>query len=335
MADFTDAVTNLYFVAEEGQRRQTPEAIDDARKRRAERVKRTRTTFKTYLTDGIPFDLQGLFPGDALKGQIPPAVGKGKMWEADLDRQFREASAIFGSSADELAGILGGLAWLGPLRPAPQRYYSRSAAEDGETIGTRGADVAMHLFDNESEVDVVNDWLRRLEIPYGLRMVALGAIDGTATVGDLVAMVLQDRRLKVDTSPADVGFGVSQVLPVVVHLLAAQDSIVCVEQPEIHLHPRLQAELADLLIATTSADAQGNQAIIETHSEHLLLRIQRRIREGTLDHRDVSVLYVDLQEGDEEATAVELRLDEAGYFLDEWPQGFFDERLNELFGGDE
>ena len=69
--------------------------------------------------------------------------------------------------------------------------------------------------------------------------------------------------------------------------------MICVEQPETHLHPRLQARLADLFIEATQEGGRGNQMIVETHSEHLMLRIQRRIREGSLNPSQVSVVYID------------------------------------------
>jgi predicted ATPase len=74
-----------------------------------------------------------------------------------------------------------------------------------------------------------------------------------------------------------------------------------------------------------------NQIIAETHSEYLLLRLQRRIREGLIKNTDVSVLYVDtLPDGT--STVQHLRLDEDGSLIDEWPGGFFEERYNEMFG---
>ena len=74
------------------------------------------------------------------------------------------------------------------------------------------------------------------------------------------------------------------------------------------------------------------QWILETHSETLVLRLQRRIREGVLSPKDVSILYVDPR-GDQGAVIEELRLDEEGEFIDVWPDGFFAESFNEMFGG--
>ena len=132
----------------------------------------------------------------------------------------------------------------------------------------------------------------------------------------------------------DVGVGISQVIPV---LLAANSSRVYIQQPELHLHPRLQAQLADVFVE------QVNRApifVIETHSEHFLLRLLRRIRETyrsdiphtlfSLKAEDIVVLYVDkTKEGT--SNIVQLRLSEEGEFIDRWPNGFFTERDGELF----
>lgn len=236
--------------------------------------------------------------------------------------------ALTSSVSAEFSSILEKLSYLGPLRESPSRYYARSAnsGRTGEPA------VAITLFDNVSEQKQITQWLNRLGIPYELEVIGVSAGASRELVGDLVAISLTDTRSGVRSSPADVGFGISQVLPILVELSARQQSVICIEQPEIHLHPALQAEIADVLIESTDAEGRGNQVIAETHSEHLVLRVQRRIREGSLDPSQVAVLYVDQEPGGE-ATVQRLRLDSQGDFIDEWPNGFFDDRLVEMFGG--
>lgn len=125
----------------------------------------------------------------------------------------------------------------------------------------------------------------------------------------------------------DVGFGISQMLPFIVQSLAANNQIITIEQPEIHVHPGLQADLGDLL-AEAITEPYCNQFIIETHSEHLILRLQRLVRTKKLQPSDISVVAV--RRGSEGSIAVPLRLDEEGDFMDEFPGGFFPERLREL-----
>ena len=109
--------------------------------------------------------------------------------------------------------------------------------------------------------------------------------------------------------------------------LSSQEQIISIEQPEVHIHPKLQADLGDLL-AETIRDPYSHQFLVETHSEHLILRLQRLVRQGNLTPDDVSVIYV--SRGVEGSTAKRLHLDENGRFVDDWPGGFFAERLREL-----
>lgn len=246
----------------------------------------------------------------------------------DMSYTNRTARLLAGIGA-EVRALLAGISYLGPLRSAPKRYYDRTSS--GDRPGD-GYETAMLLYNNSVVVEGVNEWLTHLEVPYELQMLPVEAQEGVASlVGDLVVMALTDTRSGVQVTPADVGYGVSQMLPIIVKLLAETDSVVCIEQPETHLHPRLQARLADLFIASSSGEGQSNQIIVETHSEHLMLRVQRRIREGALSPENVAVLYVD-QDPTGRAEVLRIRLSEEGEFLDEWPAGFFEERLDEIFG---
>lgn len=105
---------------------------------------------------------------------------------------------------------------------------------------------------------------------------------------------------------------------------APKGSIIMIEQPEAHLHPRYQADIADLLIDVVK---YGNNVIVETHSEHLLLRLQRRIAEKKIPHERVSISYFDLCE--KGTSTSKLKMDENGYFVKPIPEGFFEEGFQE------
>jgi hypothetical protein len=225
---------------------------------------------------------------------------------------------------DEIQGLLSGVAYLGPLRRAPERLSIRLTAEGG-------LDVPFFLLDNTSERQEVSDRLQQLGVPYDLDVVTVSDPAERSLFGDIAAVVLTDRRTGTRLSPADVGFGISQVLPIVTELSARTDSLILIEQPEIHLHPAMQADLADLLIESVDATGRANQVIAETHSESMMLRIQRRVREGSISADDIAVLYVD-QDGSGTALVHRLRLDDEGDFLDSWPHGFFAERFDDVFG---
>jgi len=151
-------------------------------------------------------------------------------------------------------------------------------------------------------------------------------------------LILIDRRSNTVVSHRDVGIGVSQVLPVLVSAYANQKQIVAIEQPEIHLHPALQADLGDVFLQSALGNNQ-NRFLIETHSEHLLLRIMRRMRQtaaGELPDgipkirpEDVMVLFV---EPDGPRSIIrEMPLNEHGDLVKAWPGGFFEEGLREVF----
>jgi hypothetical protein len=151
-------------------------------------------------------------------------------------------------------------------------------------------------------------------------------------------IILQDKNSKTEVSLQDVGVGISQVLPVILNAFGESNKLIAIEQPEIHIHPALQAELGDVFIESALGENK-NTLLLETHSEHLILRILKRIRETTraklpegclsITPADIAVLYV--APSDEGSLVRELRINDQGRFIDNWPNGFFEERFNEEF----
>ena len=151
-------------------------------------------------------------------------------------------------------------------------------------------------------------------------------------------LILVDQRSGTAVSHRDVGIGVSQVLPVLVSAYASNGKLLAIEQPEIHLHPALQAELGDVFLESALGDG-GNTLVIESHSEHLLLRIMRRMRETSTGNlpdgipevrpEDVMVLFV--EPDGEQSLIREMPLNERGELVKAWPGGFFEEGLREIF----
>ena len=240
---------------------------------------------------------------------------------------------------------LGLIDYLAPIRRAPERLYRLSSIE-GRSVGIQGEFSANVLFQSNELKDSVNCWFEQFKIPYELDAVKLGeaSLPGEHITVALYILDDQRKRIKdnqgraVSVTIADVGFGINQILPVIIEGIASEEgSIICVEQPEIHLHPRLQANIADLMIDSID-DVPGKQKqwIVETHSELLILRLQRRIREGKIKPEDISVLYVDPNDNSVEGSAIKvLRLGEDSYFKDPWPDGFFDEGLRERLPDDD
>jgi predicted ATPase len=142
-------------------------------------------------------------------------------------------------------------------------------------------------------------------------------------------VLVRTRKSSPEVKLTDVGFGVSQVLPALVQAFYAPAySTVWMEQPEIHLHPQVQAELADAFISAVQAYENGAprnvQLIIESHSEHFLMRLQRRIAEEQISPNDVAVYFArNSQDGvDLEA----LKVDMYGN-IENWPDNFFGDEM--------
>lgn len=211
---------------------------------------------------------------------------------------------------------------MNPVRRLPERSYIFSGIEP-ENVGYKGDLLPELLFRRPELVESTNKWLKRLDIDYELEVNPLG--DPSRELFE-IRLVDTRRRGRVNVALLDVGFGISQLLPFIVQSLVSERQIISIEQPEVHVHPRLQADLGDLLVEAVKK--RQNQFIIETHSEHLILRLQRLVRKQQIKPEDVSVIYV--SRGSEGAKVERLHLDEEGDFIDEWPNGFFLERLREL-----
>jgi hypothetical protein len=268
---------------------------------------------------------------------------------------------VLGTTA-QLAVSLQEALYIGPLRAVPSKgslYDADSAAGSayhpvGGVVRARAkrntswadglAAWDLLLADRSSLVDETNAWLKK--VGAGCQVVVHELVDMTAANGDDLSKGYVEEvvhRLMLDAGgswvlPAEVGAGISQVIPVVVAALSDRASLSLIEQPELHIHPALQVWLGDLFIEAVTRDGGRRAMLIETHSEHLILRILRRIRETTENELDggpafsadkLSVLYV--ENGSDGVQFRRLLVDERGEFKDRWPKGFFAERAEELF----
>jgi len=207
--------------------------------------------------------------------------------------------------------------YLGPLRQYPKRYYQWTGEIKSQVIEPDGADTIATLIssardDKPLQEDVAN-WLKKLELVDALNVKATDAKERFYEVAVEIGGI--------ESALVDVGFGVSQVLPVVAMLLSAPaGSTVLLEQPELHLHPKSQSALADLMLY--AAEKRKLQLIVESHSEHLLRRLQRRIAEVEPEFAspDNIKLYF-CAPGKAGSTICEVEVDRYGQIAN-WPQNF-------------
>jgi hypothetical protein len=213
------------------------------------------------------------------------------------------------------------------LRPQMRRTYTglthTVVPTSGEFDPTRA--LATALYSDHTLIAKINAFLQRMSLEYSIN---IRSSVNTFFPITMHAIYLQDSRNGVQIGIQDVGFGVGQAIPVLAELSKNNGGLLLLEQPELHLHPKAQAELGQLL--AEAVQARGSlQLVAETHSEHVVLRLMRLVREGKLPHDLVQILYVN-QNDEGKSDVTELPLDKDGEFTVDWPNGFFDERLNEL-----
>ncbi len=237
--------------------------------------------------------------------------------------QFFDVGKLVIATGRALEQTLDSLFPMSPFRRPPQRWYIFSGTSP-EDVGYQGDLLPDLLFRRPELVQETDTWLKRLDMGYELDVKSV-----RENPGDLFEVRLIDthRKEPINVGLPDVGFGISQLLPFVVQSLVSEKRILSIEQPEVHVHPKLQADLGDLL-AECIKEPRQNQFIVETHSEHLILRLQRLVRQEKIKPEDISVIYISRRP--DGAKAERLHLDKDGDFIDDWPNGFFPERLREL-----
>ena len=232
--------------------------------------------------------------------------------------------------------LMSGISYVGPLRERPQRSYQWRGSSPA-SVGPRGENtVAAILAARRQNRKVGRESTpgrpyRSFETNLGFWLHRLGVIDKFVVEEIAPGTDLYELRVTVSggttrVSVTDVGFGVSQVLPVLVQVFyAPSGSSIILEQPEIHLHPAAQSELGDVLIA--ALEDREVQLLVETHSEHLLRRLQRRVAEGRISHDDIALYFVESKNGRSEIR--QLIVDQYGNIVN-WPSDFFGDEIGDL-----
>ena len=215
------------------------------------------------------------------------------------------------------------ICYLGPLREYPRSRYAwqgnhpEDVGQHGEGMisGMLSKRVQLHGIDKQ-----ITEWLQRL-----------GLIDSysVSPIRDAerdYEFLVRKYKGGPEVRLTDVGFGVSQVLPVLVLCYyVPEGSILILEQPEAHLHPKVQSELADLLIEVIKS--RRLQIILESHSEHLILRLMRRIAEEQISADDTAFYFCQMNEGTSQIE--KLNVDNYGNITN-WPENFFGDATGDL-----
>lgn len=253
--------------------------------------------------------------------------------------RFRNAGfmADFALATEEM---LSSVSYLGPLRNHPKRIYQWSG-DTPSSVGQSGELTIAAILAAQGEGRELNrgprqrlkgfsafvaEWLRDIGVIHGFSVRPVAA--GRKEYEVLVKTHASAPEVKI----TDVGFGVSQVLPALVQAFyCPPNSTVWMEQPEIHLHPQVQAELADVFISAIKAreksGPRNTQLIIESHSEHFLNRLQRRVAEGEITPEDIAVYFCRPTGSSTELET--LRLNDYGD-IENWPENFFGDEMADI-----
>jgi predicted ATPase len=275
----------------------------------------------------------------------------GRVWPLQPPEKFYRFSDVTLAryqNADFLAGfalqtenLLSNLYYLGPLRRPPERTYQWSG-DVPQDVGQEGQATIAALLAAQSEgrslnrgpkarnfafAEFIARWLEELGVisSFEVRPVARGRKE--------FEVLVKTGALSPQVKLTDVGFGVSQLLPALVQsFYAPPNSTVWMEQPEIHLHPSVQSRLADVFISAIQAREGGRsrnlQLIVESHSEHLLTRLQLRIAQGRISNDDVAVYFCKPDVLDD-ADLEPLKIDETGE-IENWPENFFGNEMEDI-----
>lgn len=236
--------------------------------------------------------------------------------------------------------MLAGISYLGPLREHPRRIYQWSG-DTPEDVGQRGQSAVAAILAAQQDgrklnrgwkrptkdfAEFVAQWLTEMKVihSFAVKPVAVGRKE--------FEVLIRTNAWSPEVKITDVGFGVSQVLPALVQAFyCPPNSTVWMEQPEIHLHPHVQSVLADVLISSVQAyqdfAARNVQLIVESHSEHFLTRLQRRIAEEIIKPSEVAVYFCrNTKDG---AVLESLDLNLFGE-IENWPTDFFGDQMGDL-----
>ena len=297
-----------------------------------------------------------------------PLEFQGPVWTDNTDRIDQGnllmcLSSLIVGPGELVRDGLKKMCYIGPIREIPPRNFTpeKSPNPSRWSSGLKGWDILYSA--DKGFVERLNRWLNqkdRLNTGYNIEVKRFREIGEDDPISIFMSegigleememiqtrmseipiksrVAIREEKTGIELMPQDVGVGISQTLPVIIGALHVNEGLLAIEQPELHIHPAFQVSLGDLFISRI----QESQVcfLLETHSEHLMLRFLRRIRETNEDDLppgkdplkpdQLAVYYV--EQGGSGVSLALIRVGEDGEFVDNWPKGFFEEREEELF----
>ena len=253
------------------------------------------------------------------------------MWSSGEDESMNLLQKYITAFEDIFSHVF----YLGPIRTHPKRnfHWEGSHPKGIGKFGDKTIDALLSAridrktiqYDEEEKSieEKISDWLREMDLAHTFLLERTESIEGKD-----YEVRFQKREYSPKIALSDMGYGLSQFLPVLVLCYyAPEGSTLILEQPGIHLHPKVQSQLADLLIEVVNE--RKLQILVESHSEHLLTRIQRRIVEKQIESNDVALYFCRNDGG--ASTIDKLDVDEESGDIKNWPENFFGDVMGDMF----
>lgn len=180
------------------------------------------------------------------------------------------------------------------------------------------------LLNNPEIKNKVNESLKKMGFDFEINFELLKGIHDESIFYSLARNI---NNLNINTNIADLGLGLKKIIPLVTYLFYRRSpGLICIQEPESNLHPKYQSEIAEVI--AQSYTNRGNTHLIETHSEILILRLLKLIKQKKISAEDISVNFIEKEKG--ESKIINIGVNENGEFTSNWPKGFFNERIDEL-----
>ena len=224
--------------------------------------------------------------------------------------------------------------YLGPTRVHPQRHYHWEGTHPREVDlwGNKAIDALLSagvrkLKSSTKEDGVlieyrISKWLQKMELAHSFQLIPTDSLDDKN-----YEVRIQKSPNSAEVTLADLGHGVADLFPLLVHCYyVPEGSTLILEQPGVHLHPMAQAQLADLFLDVIAE--RNLQILVESHSEHLLTRLQRRIAEKKIAKGKMALYFC--RNNDGASTIEQLEVNESGD-IKNWPENFFGDVMGDMF----
>ena len=263
-------------------------------------------------------DLPKVFSWKLTKGSEVIEVGS----EGGVFRGFTR----IGNTKASIDSLKFNVDYIGPFRELPKRFYERPRTSRRDKMGVKGENAYQFLIQDALTTEAVllnkvSEWYQENFGGWGLQ------IDQNKAPAYLIEMTQGVGKLSINL--VDVGQGMSQALPLVTRAFmpVLVETLIIIEQPELHLHPAAHGNLAELFASSTIAD-KDKKYLIETHSQNFILRLRRMIAEGILNKDDVVIYYIDFDEKSSTSNLKRIDIDDKGK-VSSWPANVFSETLDE------